>query len=116
MKQFITFIFLILVPANLLAQNDQILRISFVDPYWAYRADNNLARTPSSYPGVYDDSSFYYPQMKDMGITHVVSRGDLLSFPHAITEGISLLNERMEWVGNYVKGVRLQKVGHINVF
>ena len=52
-------------------------RVAWGDPYWAGYWDTG------SWSSRWVDSSYYYPQLWRLGITHVVSEGDAISLDTA---------------------------------
>jgi len=69
-------------------------RAVYIDPYWAgYK--HHYGTNPQWHQS-WDDSSYYYPQLKQMGITHTVTYGDNISLsPIKNSVGVKLLNDNV---------------------
>ena len=83
-------------------------RIAWGDPYWAGTTGTG------SWSSRWVDSSYYYPQLWRLGITHVVSEGDAISLDTAYNAArIPIWNDNTGSVKQYSNSTEAHYQGKV---
>lgn len=67
-------------------------KIGFADLYWLKLAPNNRSGTIN-----YSAYKYYYPELKTLGLTHVVTMGDDTPFNTAYNPGIKIIDNNFSY-------------------
>ena len=88
-------LFVFAVPALAQISPDEFPKIGYADMYWLKRTSLYYYFNQNN-PIDYSDSSWFFPQLLELGLTHVVSYGDQIPLNPDINSGIKIIDNNFD--------------------